>query len=219
MKTTLKLLGTLVVSLFVLTTVARADTVYYDGMITAKDPTSHVTGQSTVGSGMQYYDLYSLTVSASGSYVFELSSRNTAGTPSNALDTWIAIFANTFNPPGPPQNSNDDFTGTLTVLPGPYAPQGYTSTSTGFSGAQPGSRLATVNLTAGTQYFVYVSSFRDTTFVSTTSNAQATGPYVGGINGPGTISLSVVPEPSTVALLGLAGVAGLVFARRKSRAS
>src|SRR5437870_5090761 len=84
-------------------------TTYFDGSITTTDLTSHVTGQSTAGSGMEYYDLYALTVDATGSYVFELSSRNTTGTPSNALDTWMAIFANVFNPPGPPQTSNDDF--------------------------------------------------------------------------------------------------------------
>ena len=190
-------------------------TAFFDGSITTTDLISHVTGQSTAGTGMQYYDLYSFTVSATGSYVFELSSLNTSGTPSNALDTWMAVFANVFNPPGPPQISNDDFTGTLTVLPGPYAPQGYTSTATGFTGAQPSSRFTTT-LTLGTTYFLYVSSFRETTFVSTTgTTAQATGPYVGGISGPG--SIVIVPEPATSALLGISALAGLglLWRRRK----
>ena len=189
-------------------------TAFFDGSITTTDLISHVTGQSTAGTGMQYYDLYSLTVSATGSYVFELSSLNTTGTPSNALDTWMAVFANVFNPPGPPQTSNDDFTGTLTVLPGPYAPLGYTSTATGFTGAQPSSRFTTT-LTLGTTYFLYVSSFRETTYVGTGTNGQATGQYVGGINGPGNIF--VVPEPTTSALLGISALAGLglLWRRRK----
>jgi len=126
----------------------------------------------------------------------------------------MAVFANVFNPPGPPQTSNDDFTGTLTVLPGPYAPQGYTSTATGFTGAQPSSRFTTT-LTLGTTYFLYVSSFRETTYVGTGTNGQATGQYVSGISGPG--SIVIVPEPATSALLGISALAGLglLWRRRK----
>lgn len=195
---------------------SRADIVYGDGMLNTSSPTSHVTGQSTSGSGMQYYNLYQFSVDTSGSYVFELSSLNTAGSPSNALDTWMGIFANAFTPPSPVQASNDDFTGTLTVLPGPYAAMGLTSTATGFTGNQPSSRLPTVSLTAGTQYFLYVSSFRDTTFVNTGTTGANRGNYYFGISGPGVIS--VVPEPTTVALLGLGAVAlgARLFRRRKA---
>jgi hypothetical protein len=212
---TFKLLALSIFGLFALASVSYGDTVYFDGAITVTDPTSHVSGQSNAGTGMEYYDLYMLAVDVTGTYTLELSSRNTTGTPSNALDTWVAFFANSFNPaaPGSPVNFSDDFTGTLTILPGPYAAQGYTSTATGFNGAQPSSRVS-ATLNAGTPYFIYVSSFRDTSYSSPdTSNGNATGPYVVGITGPGMIA---VPEPSGAALLGLGalGAFGLGFWRR-----
>jgi hypothetical protein len=150
----------------------------------------------------------------SGTYIFELASRNTTGTPSNALDTYFRIYANTFDPaaPGTGIASNNDFTGMLTVLPGPFAFAGLTNQATGFTGAQPGTRGA-VNLTAGRTYFFVVTSFRDTSFVGTGSTAQPTGNYWYGISGPGPI----VPEPSTVALLGFGVVAAGVGAWRKRR--
>jgi hypothetical protein len=213
-----KLLATSLLCIFALSSVSYADIVYGDGALTAASPTAHATGQSTSGSALQYYNVFAFTVDTSGSYIFELASINSVGTPSNALDTWLGVFANTFNPPalGTPAFSNDDFTGTLTVLPGPYVSMGLTATSTGFTGAQPGSRL-TGTLTAGTQYFLYVSSFRDTTFVSTTSSGQAVGQYYFGISGPGAIS--GIPEPTTVALLTLGAlVVGLRTVRKRKAA-
>ena len=201
----LKLLAASLLSLIALTSASYGDTVFYNGAIDTTDPTSHVTGQSTVAPGIQYYDLFSLTVTTTGSYTFELSSRNTAAAPSNALDTWMALFTGVFNPvtPGSPATSNDDFTGALTVLPGPFTGDGVTATATGFTGAQPSSRFA-FTLTAGTTYFLYVSSFRSTTYVNTGTEGRPVGPYWGGVTGPGTIVF--VPEPSTAALLGLVGV-------------
>ena len=197
---------------------SRADIVFGSGVLTTMSPTAHATGQSTAGSMLQYYDVYAFTVDIGGSYIIELASINSTGTPSNALDTWLAVFANTFNPPalGAPLISNDDFTGTLTVLPGPYAGIGLTATSTGFTGAQPGSRL-TANLVGGTQYFLYTTSFRDTTFVGTGTTAQPVGAYYFGISGPGIIT--IVPEPSTVAFLGLAAVAVGLRALRNRKAA
>ena len=202
----LKLLAASLLSLIALTSASYADTVFYNGAITTTDLTSHVAGQSTTAPGIQYYDLFSLTVTTTGSYTFELSSRNTAAAgSSNALDTWLALFTTVFNPvtPGAPSTSNDDFSATLTVLPGPFTGDGLTSAATGFVGAQPSSRFA-FSLTAGTTYFLYVSSFRATTYVRTGTEGGPTGPYWGGVTGPGTIVF--VPEPSTAALLGLVGV-------------
>jgi PEP-CTERM motif len=212
-----KLLATSVLCVLAFSSVSYADIVFGDGALTVASPTAHATGQSTSGSGLQYYNVFAFTVDTTGSYVFELASINSVGTPSNALDTWLGIFANTFTPPalGTPAFSNDDFTGTLTVLPGPYSSMGLTATSTGFTGAQPGSRLASVSLAAGTQYFLYVSSFRDTTFVSTTSAGQAVGQYYFGISGPGVIS--GIPEPTTVALLTLGALAVGVRTFRKRK--
>ena len=215
----LKVLAATLLTLVAAASIAKADIVYGNGVLTTSSPTAHVTGQSTAGSGIHYYNVFQFSVSQNGTYVFELSSRNTTGTPSNGLDTWIAIFANSFNPaaPGTPQNSNDDFTGALTVLPGPFTGAGLTASGTGFTGAQPSSRLATVNLVAGTTYFMYVSSFRETTFVGTGTIAQPTGNYWYGISGPGVIT--VIPEPTTVALLGFGALAAGVAAWRKRKAA
>ncbi len=94
-----KILAASVLCVLALSSVSYADTVYGDGILSVASPTAHATGQSTSGSGMQYYDVYAFTVDTSGSYTFELASINSVGTPSNALDTWLGIFANTFNPP------------------------------------------------------------------------------------------------------------------------
>jgi hypothetical protein len=220
----LKLLAASLLSLIALTSASYGDTYFNNGFLSAAagSPTAHATGQDTSGSGMQYYNLYSIAVTTTGTYTFELASPNTTGTPSNALDTWLGIFTTTFVPPAPgaPTASNDDFTGTLTVLPGPYAGT-ITSTSTGFTGAQPGSRLTGFTLTAGTTYFIYVSEFRNTTFVGTGSTSQPTGPYYLGVSGTGAIVVTpivqTVPEPSTLSILGLGGLGAVAlnFWRRR----
>ena len=215
----LKLLAVSLLSLLAAANVSYGDIVYGNGALATTDPTFVNPGGSTVGTGRHYYDVVQFTVSQSGTYIFELSSRNTTGTPSNALDTYFRIYANTFNPAAPAGSiaNNDDFTGTLTVLPGPFASMGLTNQATGFTGAQPSSRSATVSLTAGTTYFFVITSFRDTSFVGTGSTAQPTGPYWWGISGQGVIT--IVPEPSTVALLGFGVVAAGVAAWRKRKAA
>lgn len=196
---------------------AKAQPAFYAGALTTSSATAHATGQSTVGTGLQYYEFQQFTVDVTGSYVFEMASPNTTGTPSNALDTWLGIFT-TFAPPalGAPLIANDDFTGTLTVLPGPYAGT-ITSTSTGFSGAQPGSRIAAAALTAGTTYFLYTSSFRDTSYVGTGTTAQPLGPYYIGASGPGAITFGV-PEPTSLALVGV-GLGGFAWRRFRRKAA
>ena len=210
----------MLVALFSIGSPAMADIVYANGTLTTSSPTAHATGQSTAGSGVQYYDAFVFTVDTTGPYVVEFASPNSTGTPSNAVDTWVGIFANTFTPPalGAALFSNDDFTGTLTVLPGPYSANGVTANSTGFTGLQPGSRLGAANLTAGTQYFLYASSFRETNYVATGTNGQATGAYYVGMSGPGIISLAPIPEPTSMTLCGvaLAGFAWKKLRRRKA---
>jgi hypothetical protein len=208
-----KLLAVCLLSLLAAVKVSYGDALYASGALTVNDPTFVNPGGSTSGTSRHYYDVVQFTVALSGAYVFELASRNTTGTPSNALDTYFRIYANTFDPaaPGGSIASQDDFAGTLTVLPGPFASIGLTSQGTGFTGAQPSSRLEAVNLTAGTTYFFVITSFRDTSFVGTGSTAQPTGNYWWAISGPGII----VPEPSTVALLGFGVVAAGVAAWRQ----
>jgi len=195
---------------------------YGQGSLTVNDPTFNRPG-GTAGAPY-FYDVYQLSVTATGAYTFELSSLNTTGTPSNALDTFLLVYANTFNPAAPAGaiGSNDDFSGTLTVLPGPFAAQGYTATSTGFTGTQPGSRLLNLALTAGTPYFLVVTSFRAANSPpQTTTAGQRIGDYVIGVGGgPGNVSLAVVPEPSTFALLSIVGLGGAgIRAWRKRKAA
>jgi hypothetical protein len=189
---------------------ANAAMLFYNGAITTSDPI-FVNPGGAVGS--HYYDVVQFTVDVSGAYTFEMASPNTTGTPSNALDTYLRLYANAFNPPAPGagQASSDDFTGTLTVLPGPYAGT-ISATATGFTGAQPSSRLNAINLVAGTNYFLVNTSFRATTYVVTGNEGGATGPYYTGINGPGNIT--IVPAPGALALLGLGGL--LAVRRRRA---
>lgn len=188
--------------------------IYGNGALTTTDPTYHPTNASSSGTGREYYDLYQIAVSVSGTFTLEVSSLNTVGTPSNALDTLFSIYTGTFNAatPGTATFTNDDFSGTLTVLPGPFVANGYTATATGSSGAQPSSRSATIALTAGTTYFLAISSFQNTSYVATTTSAGATGAYVYGLASTtgGLATVAAVPEPATTAWL-LAAVGGLGF--------
>lgn len=205
-------------SLIAISSASFAGTYYYDDSLSSLSPTYHPSIASTVGTGVQYYSVFQFTVNVTGGYTIESASPNTSSTAaSNALDTLLAIYENSFTPatPGTGIASNDDFTGAFTVLPGPYAGT-VGLNGTGFSGALPSSRIATVNLTAGNQYYLVNSSFRSTDFVSVGSSAQATGHFYTGISGQGTITpTSSVPEPASLAVLGLGG---LLLLRRRKRA-
>ena len=190
---------------------------FYNGALTANSPTFDNPGGSSAGTGVHHYHAFEFTVSVTGNYTFETSSPNTSGTPSNALDTYLRLYQTTFNPgaPGAGIASNDDYTGVLTVLPGPYGGT-IGGSGTGFTGAQPSSRLLNIGLTAGTTYFLINTSFRETSFVATTgTTAQAVGPWYTGIDGPGTVN--PVPEPATMTALGLGALA--LIRRRKAKKS
>lgn len=190
---------------------------YTSGALTANSPTFDAPGGSGVGTALQYYSFMQFQVTASGAYDMEMSSLNTStSAASNALDTLMVLYTGSFNPASPTGQTsfNDDFTGALTVLPGPYAGIGYTTAATGFSGLQPSSRLAAQNLTTGVDYFLVFTSFRSTDFVSTSGSAQATGSFVVGINGPGDVT-NPVPEPASMVVLGAAALAAAARKRRK----
>lgn len=198
---------------------ALASPYFGSGALTTSDPTFVNPGGSTAGTGRHYYDVFAFSVSISGSYTIEMSSLNTSpvGSTSNALDTYLRIYATTFNPasPGAGLLSNDDFTGTLTVLPGPYTGAGLTSAATGFQNKQPSSRILP-SLTAGTNYFLVLTSFRATDYIPsaiTNPEAGAKGPYWFGISGQGDV-IPAVPEPATLAVLGI-GAAALLRRRKK----
>lgn len=193
---------------------ARAGTVFYSGSLSSNSPTFDNPGGSGVGTGIHYYDVVQFTVDTPGNYVIESASVNNTGTPTDALDTYLRLYAVSFDPMNPAvpaaQAFNDDFTGSRTVLPGPYAGT-VPVASTGFSGASPGSRLGAAALLTGVDYFLVTTSFRATDFASTTTTAQAVGAFYNGIDGPGDIT--IVPEPGTFAIFGLGAIA-LIRRRR-----
>lgn len=171
---------------------------------------------SGAGTGLHYYQALNIQVDTAGNYTFEMASPNTSGSPSNALDTFLRVHDATWDPNTGAGSLafNDDFTGTLTVLPGPYGAF-ITATSTGFTGAQPGSRLASVALAANTDYWVVMTSFRNTDYLTPgapSTVSGATGPFYVGVEGPGNIA--IVPEPATFIAIG-AGLLGLAIARRR----
>lgn len=198
------------------TSSAFAGTYYYNGVLNTFSPTYDNPNGSSAGSNVHYYHALEFTVDVTGNYTFESASPNTTGTPSNALDTFINIYANTFNPlsPGASHGFDDDFTGTLSVLPGPYAGT-ISATATGFTGAQPSSQILNLALTAGTTYFLVNTSFRTTSYVQTSNEGGPTGPFYTGISGPG--NFNPVPEPGTMIALGL-GAAALLKRRRSKKA-
>lgn len=192
-----------------------AGTYFTNGALGAGDATWANPGGSTSGSAVQYYDAFQFTVDLTGNYTIEMASPNTStsGT-SNALDTYLWLADGTWSagtPMGGYIDDNDDFTGALTVLPGPYAgtvlPNG-----TGFTGAQPASRLLNMALTANTVYTLVQTTYRQTDFVNSGSTAGATGNYYTGISGQGNIQ--AVPEPASMTALALGAVA--MLRRRKS---
>ena len=163
-------------------------TAFLDGALTEDSLTFNNPGGQ--GAGNQHYCVQAFTVDAAGAYTFEMSSPNTTGTPSDALDTFLRLHQTSFDPsnPGDAIASNDDFTGTLTVLPGPYAGV-ITSTATGFQGDQPSSRLLNVSLTDGTQYFLVHTTWPSSGNTQIGTAGQPVGQFYTGIAGPGAITL------------------------------
>jgi hypothetical protein len=172
---------------------------YFNSSLDASDP---LWNRSTGGTPNQYYEVVPFWVATTGAYTYEMSSSVNFG----ALDTYGFIYRGSFDALSPLTNRiafNDDFNGTLTVLPGPFA--GITNLATGAGGNQPSSRMAGVNLDAGVQYWAVQSSW----------TAFETGQYFVGIGGgAGQVNLGLVPEPASMAALAL----GLAAVARRRRA-
>jgi hypothetical protein len=180
-----------------LSQVALAVDVPFSGTLSVSDPTYNrtlggnpPTGLSGVGSAVTY-DVLPFYVTASSTYVAETLSANFT-LPTGAFsadDTFITIYQTAFNPAAALTNAiiaDDD------------------------GGGGSGLSLATKALTAGTQYYLVVTSF---------TNGQL-GDYTGHLNsttGVGQVVLGAVPELPTSAmmLLSLGAVGALTRARQK----
>ena len=147
------------------------------------------------------------TVDLAGQYIFEVD----GATPRTIGDTYALVYSGSFNPATPLVNliaGDDDYTGAFTILPGssPALVEGSRialGETSNFGGATTGLLLA-----PGTQYIAVVTTFGDT-------NAQGT--FTAGIGdgpGGGTVTLGAVPEPTSLALTGLGGLALLGRRRR-----
>lgn len=131
-----------------------------------------------------HFDAYLFTVDLGGAYNFAM----VAGDPS-LFDTYIHLYQGNFNPADPEANflrANDD----------------------GPGGANAGSALGNVALTAGTPYYLVADGFSVLDY----------GAYTATIQGPGNITAALVPEPSSVLLTALAAVfGGWRLRRRRAR--
>jgi len=198
----------LVLSLALCSVGAFAQTAFWNGDTTG-DPTMARPLSLTTMSGTTAtpYEATPFWVTVSGEYVFEGD-----GQAANGLthtDTFILVYSGAFNPATPLVNliaGDDDFTGAFTLLSG-NGDAGFRSSrialgdSSNFGGAGTG-----LNLTANNQYYAVMLGFANADF----------GTYRAAIGGgQGNVNLGVVPEPATMAALGL-GVAALLRRRRKS---
>ncbi len=127
---------------------AHADSFSTSGAITLGDATFNrpttLTTLSGVGTAV-HYDTLSFSGAAAGSYDFRM-----VAVPAGSFDTFLALYAGTFNPASPLTNLvalNDDFTNiasgsgfTFTLAAG----TSYTVVSTAFANTGVGSYLTTV---------------------------------------------------------------------------
>ena len=160
---------------------------------TTGDPTFNrpvsLTSLSSTGTAVPY-EVIPFHVTVPGDYVFTSISGNTA--PEN-YDGYLLLYSNGFDAGDPLSNllaGDDDFDpdggGPLTSTGGSRI-----STTGGNSFGTPGA------LSSGVQYYLVQTGFNNTDF----------GAYTGLAEGPGAITFGFVPEPGSLSLLALGGLA------------
>jgi len=189
-----------------------AQSAYFTNTLTANSPT-FVRPNGSATTAYAYF-AQEFSVTATGTYTMETASPVVTG--QNSLDTYLALYVDPFVAATGNTSQiafNDDFTGTFTVLPGPYTANGVTANSTGFGSPQPGSRIQFA-LTQGVNYWLVNTSFSANTV---TGSIGGLGTFYTGIGGgPGNVNLAPVPEPASMAVLGL-GALALIRRRRAAR--
>ncbi len=188
---------------------ASAQTLFWSGDTTG-GPTFNRPGGMAVLAGSfanaVSYEVIPFWVTAGGNYVMELN-----GGPANGkthTDTFALVYGAGWNAATPLTgliNGDDDFfsPNAFTLLSG--IGQGFASSriATGESGNFNAGGLA---LSASTQYYAVVTGFANVDF----------GTYLGAIGGgQGTVNRGIVPEPATMAALGLGALA--LIRRRRSK--
>ncbi len=182
---------------------ASAQTLFWSGN-TAGGPTfARPTGMATVsGASTHSYEVIPFWVTVTSNYVMELDGGPRSGTH---LDTFALVYGAGWNAATPLTgliNGDDDYSLAFSLLAG--SGQGFAS-----------SRIATASggnfnagglpLTANTQYYAVVTGW-----------STESGTYIGAIGGgQGTVNRGVVPEPATMAALGLGALA--LIRRRRSK--
>jgi hypothetical protein len=192
----------------------KAD-VYFTGDTTG-GPTFNrpVSLSSLSGSGTAVaYQVIPFWVNASGSYAVDVDSQSSLGF--THTDQYILVYSGAFNPATPLANliNGDDDHAASTGAYGPLATFGVVAPTGGLDGSRiaasgAGGNYAAggLSLTAFSQYYLVVTGFGNTNV----------GTFQGAIGGgPGDAFLGAIPEPGSLALIGLGSMLGLFVRRRK----